>query len=109
MSMAICKAGMMQAAMVGEVRQAPPRLNQPHERNISRSAATISAPRLRRRTAALITLLAAEGVTGPGEGAIHVFLSSFDKRDVDGRDKPGHDGDNIWRCNLALVRRQQTP
>jgi len=34
------------------------------------------------------TLLAAEGVTGPGEG-IHVFLSSFDKRDVDGRDKPG--------------------
>jgi hypothetical protein len=36
--------------------------------------------------------------------AIHVFVSGS-KKDVDARDKPGHDGDNDCRLSRLVVRR----
>ncbi len=34
---------------------------------------------------------------------IHVFLLSL-KQDVDGRDKPGHDGYTWWHCGCYAAR-----
>jgi hypothetical protein len=37
--------------------------------------------------------------------AIHVFnfTSARNKKDVDARDKPGHDGNHFWRRMFALT------